>query len=211
MKRRHGRAVGRAILSAAGIALVLAGCGTTRFVSTWKNPAAAPVGKAQGQVIIAGVAVEDLSIRRAAEDALAAELTKRGLKGVPSYTVLPSGVKEESQAKEAFEKIGATAVVVMRPVRAEQEVTATPMVHPSPHHRGFWGDYYGRGWNQPYSTAWVQTDTVITVETLLFSLDQNMLIWSGQSKTTNPSEVGSFVRELVDSAAGEMARMGVFE
>jgi hypothetical protein len=57
----------------------------------------------------------------------------------------------------------------------------------------------------------VTSDTVLIVETLVYSLEQNKLIWSGRSKTTNPDDVGKFVRELAESAAWEINKAGVFK
>ena len=47
------------------------------------------------------------------------------------------------------------------------------------------------------------------VETLVYSLQQNKLIWAGQSKTTNPSRVDDFVRELAVGVAEEMKKAGL--
>ena len=200
------------LAAAAGITLILAGCASTKFVSTWKNPEAAPLSKAKGQTVVACVVTDEKYIRQGAEDALADELTKRGHKGVASYTLLPPGVKDEVLAKAAFDKIGAKAVVVMRPMGASQEVSvATTTAYTSPYYGGFWGGYWGYGWGYPYSATTVQTDTVIIVETLVYSLEQNKLIWSGTSKTTSPSNVASFVKELATYAAWEMNKAKVFE
>jgi hypothetical protein len=169
------------------------------------------LGKVKGQTIIAAVAAEDEYIRHDAEDTLAAELTKRGNKGVPSYTLLPPGLKDEAIAKAAFEKAGAMGVVVMRPLATEEELSVSASVYTGPYYGGFWGGYWGYGWGYPYSASTVQTDTIIIVETLVYSLKHNKLVWSGRSKTTNPSKVASFVKELVSAAAWEMDKAGVFE
>jgi len=199
------------LTAAVGLALILAGCATTTFISTWKNPEVEPLGKVKGQTIIAAVAAEDEYIRHDAEDTLAAELTKRGNKGVPSYTILPPGVRDEALAKAAFEKSGAVGVVVMRPLAAEEELSVSASVYTGPYYGGWWGGYWGYGWGYPYSASTVQTDTVIIVEILVYSLKHNKLVWSGRSKTTNPSNVASFVKELVSSAAWEMNKAGVFK
>ncbi len=199
------------LATAVGIALILAGCATTSFISTWKNPEVAPLGKAKGETIIAAVAAADEYIRHDAEDTLAAELTKRGAKGVPSYTLLPPGLKDEAIAKAAFEKAGAVAVVVMRPLATDQQVSVSTTAYMGPSYRGWWGGYWGYGWGSPYGRSAVYTDTVITVEILFYSLEQNKLIWSGRSKTTNPSKVSSFVKELVSAAVWEMKSDGVLK
>jgi len=192
-------------------ALILTACATTRFASTWKDPGASPLGKMKGKTIVACVAVADEYLKHEAEDALAAALTKRGAKGVPSYSILLPGLKDEALAKAAFEKIGAAACVVMRPVTTEATTSVyTGAYYAGPSYGGFWGGYWGYGWGHPYGGISVQTNTVLVVETLFYSLERNKLIWSGLSKTTNPSKVGSFVRELVDSAAWEMNKAKVF-
>jgi hypothetical protein len=199
------------LATAVGIALILAGCATTSFISTWKNPAVPPLDKPKGQTIVAAVAAEDEYIRHDAEDTLAAELTKRGYKGVPSYTLLPPGLKDEAIAKAAFEKAGAVAAVVIRPLATEQELSVSASVYTGPYYGGFWGGYWGYGWGYPYSASSVQTDTIIIVETLVYSLELNKLIWSGRSKTTNPSKVASFVKELATNVGWEMNKAGVFK
>jgi len=55
----------------------------------------------------------------------------------------------------------------------------------------------------------IRTDTIVTVETLVYSLKQNKLLWAGQSKTTNPSNVDSFVKELAAGAVREMKKVGL--
>lgn len=198
------------LTTASAAVLILAACASTRFTSTWKNPGASTLGNMQGKTIVACVAVEDEYLRRGVEDALASEVTKRGANGVTSYSVLLPGIKDEALAKAAFEKIGASAAVVMRPVAGGRDVVSTTAVYGNPYYGGFWGGYWGYGWGTPYRTVTVQTDTIVHVETLFYSLEQNKLVWAGQSKTTNPKGVASFVRELVTSVVWEMNKAKVF-
>ena len=196
-----------------GLALILAACAAgTSFVSTWANPNLPAIERAKGQTVIACVVAKDKYIRHDAEDTLAAELTKRGSIGVPSYTLLPPGVEDEALAKAAFEKSGAVGVVVMRPVAVDEQTSVTTAsMYAGPHYGGYWGGYYGYGWGAPYASSYVTTDTIIVVETLVYSLTHNELVWSGRSRTTNPSQVASFVKDLVAAAAWEMNKAGVFK
>jgi hypothetical protein len=47
------------------------------------------------------------------------------------------------------------------------------------------------------------------VETLVYSLKQNKLVWSGQSKTTNPPEVEGLVKELAAATADALKKAGL--
>ena len=77
---------------------------TPGLVSSWKAPDAAPF-QMNGEKVAAVVMVKDESLRRAAEDALARELSGRGAVGIPMYTILPhADPNDEPAAKAAAER-----------------------------------------------------------------------------------------------------------
>jgi GTP cyclohydrolase I len=49
----------------------------------------------------------------------------------------------------------------------------------------------------------------VRVETLVFDLKQNKLVWAGQSETTNPDRLDQFMRDLVKAVGDDMRRKGV--
>jgi hypothetical protein len=67
--------------------------------------------------------------------------------------------------------------------------------------RGYWG----RGWGTA-SVTLGPTNTIVSVETLVYSLKQNKLLWSGRSKTTNPENVEKMVQELSAATAKELKK-----
>jgi hypothetical protein len=192
-----------ALVATTGLAT---GCATTSFVSTWRNPAAAPL-KPEGQKVAAVVVTKNEANRRSAEDALAQAITKQGAQGVALYSITTA--TDESTVKAALEKDGFAGIVTMRPVAKDKEVTVTSTMYAAPYYGGYWGGYYGYGWGAPYGGTEVRTDTLITVETLVYSLKQNKLVWAGQSQTTNPSKVDGFVQEIAAAAAVEMKKAGL--
>jgi hypothetical protein len=193
------------------IAWSTSACATTTFQSTWKAPDAKPV-ELSGQKVVAFVLTKNAASRRAAEDALAAEITAGGAQGVPSYTLIAdAGAPDEAKAKAQVEGAGATGVVVMRPVDTSKEVVATS-TYMGPSYGPYWGGYYGYGWGGAWGGGVdVRTNTIVTVETLVYSLSQNKLIWAAQSNTTNPSKVDAFVRELATAARREMTKAGLLK
>jgi hypothetical protein len=77
-------------------------------------------------------------------------------------------------------------------------------------YRGYWGGYYGAGWGASYmSGGEIRTDTIVSVETLVYSLKQNKLVWAGQSRTTNPSNVEALVKKLAGATASELQKQGL--
>jgi hypothetical protein len=196
-------------------ALSLSACASAGFVSSWKAPDAQPL-ELRGTKVAAIVMMSDEAPRRAAEDALAREISARGAKGVAMYTILTGAKPEnEAEARAVLERDGFAGAVVMRPVAVEKEVSSSPVVYSAPMYGGFYGGYYGHGWGSAYghtatmSGGEIRTDTIVVVETLVYSLKQNKLVWAGQSRTTNPKNVDQLVRKLAAAAAKELQEQGL--
>ena len=49
----------------------------------------------------------------------------------------------------------------------------------------------------------------MVIETLVYDLEQNVLLWAGTSETTNPSDREAFIAELVSAASREMRNAGL--
>jgi hypothetical protein len=208
----------RSILGAAGVAMLLAGCATTSFTSVWKAPDAQPLQFKAGDKVVAMVVADSTGLRRSGEANLADELDKRGLKGIPAYTLISdSDVKDEAKAKAAIEASGAVGVILMRPMGKEQKVSSTPSMYygasyyGAPHYGGMWGGgYYGYGWGGGiYDPGTIRTDTYVSIETVIYDLRQNKLVWAGQTKTMNPSDVEGFVTELATAVSKELRESGM--
>ena len=154
--------------------------------------------------------IDQVASRRAAEDAIARELTARGAVGIPMYTVYPNAnPSDEPAARAALEAQGFTGLVVFRPVSQEREIVSTPMYR-GPGYSMYWGGYYGYGWGMPwYGGVQIHTNTIVSVETLVYSLRQNMLVWGGQSTATNPSSVDRLVHETAQNVTKELERQGL--
>jgi hypothetical protein len=204
MKRHVG-----ATVSLVG-ALCLCACATTTFTSTWKAPSAQPVSPA-GKTIAAVFVARDESRRRAGEDALASDLRARGANAIAAYTVLPNDHRGDGEsARELLRQAGAQGAVVMRVVGRDQRITYTPgfgYAFPS-YYYGF-GPYWGYGWGRVYDPGYLTTDTVVSVETLVYSLQQDKLLWASTSRTTNPRNLDTLVKDVAEATAKEMVRQGL--
>lgn len=195
----------------AGAVVALAACATTTFTSTWKAPDAQQLQWKPGEKVIALVVARQTALRHSGEASLAAAIDRAGLQGVPAYS-LESGndFTSEGDAKRTIDASNAVGVVVLRPLAKEQQISSTPTgYYGSPYYGGFWGGYYGYGWGGAWGGYEIRTDTYVTVETLIYDLRQNKLVWAGQSKTMNPSQVDAFVNELAKAVSGELKKAGL--
>ncbi len=182
--------------------------GAVKFTSMFKSPDASSVNFA-GKKVAALVITQDDSLRVAGEESLVRELNLRGMQGVATYRIAP---KEElaraETARPWFEKAKVEGVVAIRPVSAETTRTYTPSTWTNPYYGTLW-DYYGYGWGAVYIPSSTRKETVVVVETTIYDLPLNKLVWAAVTETKNPRDLRGFVEELVKESVEEMQKQGL--
>ena len=189
------------------------GCATTEFQSSWRNPEAGPL-RLTGQKVAAVFVTHDVVLRRHAEEALAREISARGAVGVPAYTFLADReIRDPEAAKARAEEVGCAGAVVMRIVGGEvvyRHRPWGPVVWVGPPYRHFWGGYWGWGWGSAWQPAIVEVDRIVKIETLVYSLRDDQLVWAGVSRTFDPGHIDDLIGELAAAVSDRMAKDGVF-
>lgn len=190
------------------LALGTAVTAKTKFQSVWKSPDAASVSLG-GQKVAALIIDKDESLRVAGEEALARELTARGMQGVPSYRMVPKEeLRSADQARGWYEKAGVQAVVVLKVVNDQTRKNYSAATWSSGYYSSLWG-YYGYGWGAVYDPGYTRVDRVVSLETLIYSVPKNTLLWAGLSETDNPKEAAKVIEEVVKEAVKEMHDQGL--
>ncbi len=203
-------------LTLVAAAIITAACASSSsFSSVWKNPDAEPVSLT-GKKVLAIVQIRDEARRRQGEDLLAAEITKRGGQGIASYTLFPSMAKQqdESAAQERAKQAGISGIVIMQFRGIERTTTREPnpnnLWRNDPYYRRPWGAW-GRGWNSVWEPTTVHTDVSVQVETRVYSLEQEKLLWAANSGTMNPSGSNDVIRDLSAAVAKRLEASGVLK
>ena len=178
------------------------------FTSTFKSIDAGAVSFA-GKKVAALVISNDDSLRVAGEESLVRELTARGMQAVPTYRIAP---KEELRSAETarpwFEKGGIEGVVAVRPISADTRQVYTPDMWVGTNYGTLWG-YYGYGWSAVFVPGSRQQETAVVVETLVFSLPRNQILWGAVTETKNAKDLRAFVQELAKESVEEMQKQGL--
>ncbi len=194
------------------LVLGAAACATTNFTSTWTEPTAQPLDRTKKVATV--MMSERDALRRSAEVAMANEVRRRGVEAIESYTVLPGeAARDTARARQVLAEQGVDAVLVMRVVGKDQQISYTPgtsMYVGGPYYGSTWG-YWGYGWGAAYSPGYMTTDQIVSVESLVYSVSQGKLLWAGQSETTNPEDLESFVNELVSAVGAELRKNGLIK
>jgi hypothetical protein len=189
-------------------ASVLAG---PKFLSTWKSPEASGVSFA-GKKVASLIISDDQNLRVSAEEALVRELAAIGLpQGVASYKIVPrEELRDPARARGWYERASVDGVVAMRLVDARTRQTWEPSMWMSPTYSTFSG-YYGYGWNNVYvyDPGRTRTDVVVSIETLVFSVPQDKLLWAGVTETINPKDAPRVIKDVVEATVKEMRKQGL--
>jgi hypothetical protein len=193
-------------------AILLSGCASTStYKTTWKAPDATPLGF-QGQKVVAAVVIKDKAQRNLAEDRLAQQIAVRGAEGRTMHSLLPGATVGDEQAiRAALEAVGAKGLIVMQPIYVNRDVHVTP-AYEGETSASLWGGGYGAGFAVSYSSpreAQVTETTVVCVETRVYSLAQNKLVWAGMSTSTDPDTLTELINQLSAATVSELQKAGL--
>jgi len=185
-----------ALVLCAGL-LLWPGCANTSIVSSWKDPA---VSQIQFKRVVVIAPNRDPAMRRSIEDELAAKLGPNI--AVPSYTLLPESTLDDEQGiRKRIKELGFDGAVVFHVVSVKREATWVPGTYGGP--------YYAFGGWPAYDPGYVQTDTVVRVDTNIYSVPDDRLVWAAASRTIDPGNTRRLVDDVVKRVAKEMRKEGL--
>lgn len=195
----------RSLITLAAVITLGSTVGAVKFLSTWAAPDA-PTVSFKGQKVVALVLSDDQSLRMSGEEALARELTARGIQGVAAYRLIPPPeLKDPERARSWFERESVAGVVTLRPVSESKEKRYGPDMFATPTYSTLWS-YYPYGWTTVYVIGPPRIDTRIVVESLVYQVSTGKLLWGAVSETTNPKSLQSLVADIVKEAAKKIEK-----
>ena len=181
------------------VMVAAAGCAhSTELATSWRNPTAT---SARFHHVIALFVSNDVALRRAAEDRMASQIGG----ATPAYNVVPdSEVRDASRVQQRVHDAGFDGAVVMRVVSVELKPNyATGYWYPGP--TDLWG-YWGTSWGYAYDPGYMMPDKVITVESAVYSVPDNKLVWAGRTETFNPSSLKKLIDGVVKVSIKRMRK-----
>ena len=184
----------------------LVSCGpSTKIEKSWMEPGASVTASAPNKVLVIAM-VKDETSRRVIEDHLVKRVSGTG---VASYTLVSTDMLKEA-SDEALKKILTdgkfTHIILMRLADVEKETSYVPGTTTS--YYGGYGRYYGYGAGMYSTPGYYTTDKNYFVETTVYSINPDKLLWTGTTKTVNPSKVEKTVNDIADVVAEKMKKDG---
>jgi hypothetical protein len=152
--------------------------------------------------------------RKAFEDDFVAAIVAQGGSATTSWTVLPKAEQlTEEEIRSAVEAGGFDGVLISRLLSVDKEKEYTPGSTYYNAKTNYYGGGYGYGYGGYYGfygttyakmhePGYFETSTTIRVETNLYSIASDELVWNGQSDTIDPKSI-SDARASVTAAVAK--------
>jgi hypothetical protein len=178
-----------------GLVLVLYSCTPTPSIQqSWTNPEQRDSTKLFQKILLVAL-LKDAYTRKVAEDKLAEEVKPRG---VVSYNYLPNyqANADTGLISSRLRQDGFDGIVIMRFITIDKNtVNSSPSNQPS--YYNSWYGYYSTTfplYNVPGNTA---TNEIYNVETNVYSLVSNKLLWSGVTTAVNISNKSQMIDRII--------------
>lgn len=183
---------------------------STRITESWANPEVkAPLAFDKVFVLLVS---KNNDMRVQVEGAIAALLQQGGLTGVPANLSIPDDVlKDREKVKAQLGQIHVDGVVVMRylgTTERTQYVSTSPLFWSA--YPDFWG-YYAYAYPTVWDPGYDVTDTYVKVETRIYDLRTDKLVWGGMSQTMNPRDAQASARELAQTVGAALRKDGLIK
>jgi hypothetical protein len=188
--------------------------GSTSLIESWHDATSVDRPKLES-VLVLGVFQDDTT-RRAFEARFVESVVASGGQAIAGYTLLPdeSDYDEEEDIIAAVQKSNVDAVLIthLKDV-SDQERYVPPRADyaPAMAYGGFYGSYYGSAYNRVYTPGYTVVDTVVSLETRVYSVNPKKLVWAGNTKSVNSASPEVITGELVKIVIDDMRKSGLIE
>jgi len=180
-----------------GAALTVAGCSSSQFVNTWREPAFS--GGPLDSVLV--IAPRRIDIRRRVwEDAFVAELGKRGVAATPSYQLFPEHAPDPQGLPTAVLEHRFNGILLAAVTGRRTEKTVVPPIVTQEYEGEQWNPFlsvYEPVYQEESTPGYVERTRVVSYETTLWDLrGSSRMIWWGASESMNPERGADFASDF---------------
>ena len=199
--------------------LGLSACSTqTTLYERWNDEQYS--GPMLNKVLVLGIFKDDIQ-RRLFEATFVKQVDAENKLAIAGYTLMPEA--EDFDSKEdilaAVKKSGADSVLITSyKGKIEKQREVPPRVDYVPRAGMSYGrygygyrGYYGSRYETVYRPGYTTTDTIVQLETRVFSAADEKLVWAGKSKSINVSSGEKIVKDLVALVVKDMRESGLIK
>jgi len=174
-------------------------CTSTKLLHTWKDPDTSIRSDGFSKVLVVALAPNNTT-RMIAED----QVASNDPAFVSSYTIFPDFESVElNSAKNTLLERGFEGALTMQLVKVKETQTYVPTMTISSY--SGWNDTY---WHGYYQTGYYVSSYDYQIETCVYSLAKDKLLWAGITETVNQSDIQIVAQEILETAYTQMLKDG---
>ncbi|MBP8155452.1 MAG: hypothetical protein KAX81_00395 [Leadbetterella sp.] len=182
-------------------------CKSTKIASSWKEPGKQVDLKNLNKILVVAMLKNENS-RHQAESEMVEFLDG---KGVASYDYLKVNFNKsnEEALRDKIKKDGFDGAITMRLLDVERERNYTlSYIGPNGWNPISFPNYYYRSWPNNQENGYYLTTKTFVVEIAIFSIIEDKIIWTSETRTINPEGVDKMTKEISKVLYKRMVKEG---
>ena len=191
--------------------VVLASCANTKITSVWMD--SKKQGTSFNDILIIGISEEEHN-RRLFEEEFTTQLTAAGIESEVSYMMLPQGTAiNRETVDKAIQGKSIDAVIVTHLVAVEEEKVYRQSMNYRPAYGYYDGlySYYPHVHTYVHQPGYYTTHEVVKLETNLYEVATEQLVWSAQSRSFAPESAKEVVDDLIKLVIKDLQEKGLIK
>jgi hypothetical protein len=204
------------IFSLLVLSVITWGCGPTQKITgSWASPEATAKGPYNKVFVV--VLSPNSTANYDIEAQMANTLISRGFKVLRSTDIFPPKFSitqdlTREQLTDAIAKRGCDAVLMLSLLDSKEVESYNPGTVYAPVNYGYYGSYYGyynHYYPAVYSPGYYSVDKTYYLETNLYDLKDDILLWSVQSEARNPKDINTWFKSYSNMLISHLKSKGL--
>jgi len=190
--------------------ILMNSCNSTQIVSSWRAPDK-QIHPSDWKKVLVVALLRNETNRRSAEDEMVKYLNG---KGVTSYSYLDENFdrKDEEALRHKIKNDGFDAAITMRLIDVDKEKVYEPaQYYMYPMYYDDFVKYYYRNWMYYNTPGYYTITKKFIIETVIYSIQDDRIIWSGITATYDPKGVRRLTSEIAHAIRNRMQQEGFIE
>lgn len=190
--------------------LAVVSCTNTQIVSSWREPSKDLKINNLSKVLVVAL-FKSKTTSHLAEDEMVRYLNGKGIASY-NYLNLNFNIQNEDAIRTKIKNDGFDGAVTMRLIDVDKETRYAPSSIASyPMYYQTFSGYYFRNWNYYNEPGYYTTTKTFTVETNVYSIKEDKIIWTGLTETTDPNGVDKMTKEITKVVFKKMLDEGFIQ
>lgn len=185
--------------------LIISSCASTKIVESWKEPGKQITMDKLKKVLVVAMFKDETSNRKA-EDQMVKFLKD---KGIQSYNYLNKNFDKSKveTIQNKIKKDGFDGAVTMRLIDVDKEtIYQRNGVNRFPNNYRDFSNYYYESAISYYNPDNYITTKTYTIETNIYSITENKIIWSALTETSDPKGVNKMTEDVTQAVYKQMIK-----